>query len=37
MTSDIFPERFVDYHFDETTFPPLGGEKSKIEERHEIS
>ena len=23
----IFNARFIDYHFDETLFPPLGGDK----------
>ena len=28
LTGDVFKARFEDYHFNETTFPPLGGEKS---------
>ena len=29
--------RFADCHFNETKFPPLGGEKSILEERQEIT
>ena len=32
LTGDIFKARFVDCHFDETTFPSLGREKLKTEE-----
>ena len=28
LTGDVFKARFVDCHFNETVFPPLGGEKS---------
>ena len=37
LAGGIFKARFADCHFDETSFPLLGGEKSKIEERREIS
>ena len=30
MTGDIFTTRFVDCHFDEKTFPSLGGENKQI-------
>ena len=30
LTGDVFT-RFVDCHFNETVFPPLGGEKSILE------
>ena len=33
----VFRARFVDCHFNETVFPPLGGEKSIPEERREIT
>ena len=31
LTGDIFTACFVDCHFNEKVFPPLGGEKSVIE------
>ena len=37
MTRDVFRARFADYHFNETVFPQLGGEKSIPEGRHEIT
>ena len=37
MTGDVFRARFVDCHFNETVFPQLGGEKSILEGRHEIT
>ena len=32
LTGDVFRARFVDFHFNETIFLPLGGEKSILEE-----
>ena len=37
LTGDVFKARFEDYHFNEITFPPLGGEKSLPEARQEIN
>jgi hypothetical protein len=37
LTGDIFKTRFDDCHFNETIFPPLGGEKSLPEARREIT
>ena len=37
LTSDVFKARFEDCHFNETIFPPLGGEKSLLEARREIT
>ena len=37
LAGDIFRARFIDCHFNETVFPPLGGEKSIPEERREIT
>uniref|UniRef100_A0A2N9GX57 Reverse transcriptase Ty1/copia-type domain-containing protein n=2 Tax=Fagus sylvatica TaxID=28930 RepID=A0A2N9GX57_FAGSY len=37
LTGDIFKARFDDCHFNETIFPPLGGEKSLPEARREIT
>ena len=37
LTSDIFKAHFKDFHFNETIFPPLGGEKSLPEARCEIT
>nr|XP_011465717.1 PREDICTED: uncharacterized protein LOC101293208 [Fragaria vesca subsp. vesca] len=37
LTDDIFTARFAYCHFDETLFPPLGGEKTVPEERRELS
>ena len=28
LTGDVFTAHFVDFHFNESAFPPLGGEKS---------
>ena len=33
LTEDVFRARFADCHFNETVFPPLGGEKSITEEQ----
>ena len=33
MTGDVFIARFPDCQFDETIFPPLGGDKIVPEER----
>ena len=33
LTSEVFTARFVDCHFNEDVFPPLGGEKPIPEER----
>ncbi|XP_052888014.1 uncharacterized protein LOC128296622 [Gossypium arboreum] len=30
LTGDLFTVRFIDYHFDETTFPTLGEEKIEL-------
>ena len=37
LTGDVFITRFVDCHFNENLFPPLGGEKSVPKERREIT
>ena len=37
LIGDVFRARFADCHFNETIFPPLGGEKSIPEERREIT
>ena len=37
MTNNVFTVRFADYHFSESVFPSLGGEKLISEERREIS
>jgi hypothetical protein len=37
LTGDVFKARFEDCHFDESVFPPLGGDKSKPEARREIT
>ena len=37
LTGDVFKARFKDCHFNETIFPPLGGEKSLPEARREIT
>ena len=37
LTGDVFRARFVDCHFNEIAFPPLGGEKSILDERREIT
>ena len=37
LTGDAFKARFEDRHFNETVFPPLGGEKSLPETRREIT
>ncbi|CAL9025326.1 unnamed protein product [Prunus brigantina] len=36
MTGDTFTACFADCHYDETFFPPLGGEKTVPEERREL-
>ena len=36
MTGDTFTARFADCHFDETIFPPLGGDKTVPNERREL-
>ena len=36
-TGDVFTACFVDYHFNENLFPPLGGEKLVPKERREIT
>ena len=33
LTRDVFTTCFVDCHFNESVFPPLGGKNSVIEER----
>ena len=33
LTGDVFRAKFANCHFNETIFPPLGGEKSILEER----
>ena len=37
LTGDAFKARFEDRHFNETVFPPLGGEKSLPEARQEVN
>ena len=37
LSGDVFRARFADFHFNETVFSPLGGEKSIPEERREIT
>ena len=37
LTIDLFTERFAHCHFDEQNFPSLGGEKTKVNERREIT
>ena len=37
LTRDVFRAKFTDCHFNETIFPPLGGEKSIPKERREIT
>ena len=37
LTGEVFTARFVDYHFDENIFPPLGGDKPISEEWREIT
>ena len=37
LTGDVFKARFEDCHFNETIFPPLGGEKSLFEAQREIT
>ena len=36
-TSDVFKARFDDFHFDDTVFPKLGGERSLPEAQREIT
>ena len=37
LTGDVFTARFLDCHFNESIFPPLGGEKLVPEEQQEIT
>ena len=37
LTDDVFTVRFADYYFNEGVFLSLGGEKSILEERQEIT
>ena len=37
LTGDVFKEHFEDFHFNETIFPTLGGEKSLPEAQREIT
>ena len=37
LTGDVFTVYFVDCHFNESVFPPLGGENSVPKERREIT
>ena len=37
LIGDVFKARFEDCHFNETIFPPLGGEKSLPEARRKIT
>ena len=37
LIDNVFKACFEDCHFNETIFPPLGGEKSLHEARHEIT
>ena len=37
LTGDLFKARFNDCHFNESIFPPLGGEKSQPEARQGIA
>ena len=37
LTGDVFRAKFANCHFNETIFPPLGGEKSIPKERREIT
>ena len=37
LSRDVFRIRYADCHFNETVFPPLGGEKLIPEERQEIT
>ena len=37
LTGDAFRARFADCYFNKTVFPPLGGEKSILEKRQEIT
>ncbi|CAL2266013.1 unnamed protein product [Prunus armeniaca] len=36
MIGETFTARFANCHYDETFFPPLGGEKTVPEERREL-
>ena len=36
LIGDVFTARFANCHFNESVFPPLGGEKSVLEELREI-
>ena len=35
LKGDVFTARFMDYHFDETNFPPLGERKNIYKVRHD--
>ena len=37
LTGDVFKAFLEDFYFNETIFPPLGGEKSLPEAHHEIT
>ena len=37
LTRDVFTTHFVDCHFNESAFPPLGGEKLVPKQRREIT
>ena len=37
LTGDLFKAQFNDCHFNESVFPPLGGEKSQPEARQVIA
>ena len=37
LIEDVFIVRFADCYFNESVFPPLGGEKSVLKERREIT
>ena len=37
MTGEVFIARFAGYHFNESIFPSLGGEKPILEEQREIT
>ena len=37
LIGDVFTPRFADFHFKESVFPPLGGEKFVIEELQQIT
>ena len=37
LTGDMFTARFADFHFDETVFQSLGGEKTVPKERQKLT